>query len=501
MDHLPNKEYLEKIDDYFQISNNFKNVNDIIYDETVCLDNNFSNEIIENYKKESKNKNILISFTHCLCMFDKNYKIIDIPDPSIYNYGMSKIQKLKKNIPLPDYNNNKNINIAIHIRRKDVTPTKNIDRYVSLDSYQEIINRLKCRYPNGNIFIFTEVNQADRYEIDELQNRNPDIKIMANIDIITTLEYMIKADILIMAKSSFSFIAGLYNKNTVYYIDFHHSKIDRWHNLRELITTFISGIGFHEISKFSLCPRYPQYFDYRIVEKDDYLFLNLDHFNQFIDILHRCVFKDKFILITHNSDTSFTDNHYLALENYVSKVYAINSTATNPNVHTIPIGFRDQPLIPFRGQQLKTTEIIQQVPNTINEKPNLLYMNFVINTNIEKRNECFSTFQDKSWVTKEEQISIEEFYMSILKSKYTLSPQGCGIDCHRIYESIYFNSIPILKKTPMDNYYKRLPVIIVEEWSEVTETFLTENYEIHYNNLLKWKRDNIDWLNPKFWMQ
>jgi len=500
MDHLSNMEYLEKIEDYFQISNNFKSVNEIAYDEIVFQDRDFSNETIEIYKQKSKDKNILFSITQGFCMFDQHYKTFDIPDPSIYNYGLSKIKTFTRNIPLPEYINNKNINIAIHIRRGDVTSTKNIDRYISLEFYQEIINRIKCRYQNGNIFIFTEITPEYSDEFVLFQSKNPDVKILADIDIITTLEYMIKADILIMSKSSFSFVAGLYNTNTVYYIDFHHSKLDRWHNLQELTTTFISGSGFHEISKWSFCPRYPQRLEPQNFERDDIVFLNLDKFIDFIRILYNNHPRNKFILITHNSDQPFTDRHYEMIQNSVSKVYAINCTCTNPNVKTIPIGFRYEPLIPFRGQQMKTTDIIQKIPNIINEKPILLYMNFVIATNKEKRTECFNNFAKEQWVTKEEIVSLEDFYMSILKSKYTLSPQGNGIDCHRIYESIYFNSIPILKTTPMDNYYRRLPVIIVEDWSEVTEAFLTENYENYYSNLLKWKKDN-DWLNPKFWMQ
>ena len=54
---------------------------------------------------------------------------------------------------------------------------------------------------------------------------------MADIDIITTLEYLIKADILVMGKSSLSYVAGLYNQNLVLYNSFGHMSLGRWRGL------------------------------------------------------------------------------------------------------------------------------------------------------------------------------------------------------------------------------------------------------------------------------
>jgi len=224
MSHLPDIEYLEKIEEYFQISKHFKDVNDVIYDETINIVFDISNEIIESYKKKAKDKNILMGAVVCYDMIDRVYN-----GSSIYNYGMSKIQTIKKDIPIPEYNNNQNKNVAIHIRRGDVTSfEKYPDRYILLSFYQIILNKMNVRYPDSNIFIFTEITPEDRNEFNEFQNRNPSVKILADIDVLTTLEYLIKADILVMAKSSFSFVAGLYNTNTVYYIDFGHLKLERW---------------------------------------------------------------------------------------------------------------------------------------------------------------------------------------------------------------------------------------------------------------------------------
>ena len=73
------------------------------------------------------------------------------------------------------------------------------------------------------------------------------------------------------------------------------------------------------------------------------------------------------------------------------------------------------------------------------------------------------------------------------KSKYILAPQGTGIDCHRIYEAIYFNAIPILEKTKLDKFYNKLPVIIVDNFNLITKDILEANYN---KDLKKLKNGN-----------
>jgi len=155
----------------------------------------------------------------------------------------------------------------------------------------------------------------------------------------------------------------------------------------------------------------------------------------------------------------------------------------------IPLGFVDDKYKPH----VKFT-------NQLTEKPILIYLNFTIHTNPKKREACAREFKHKSWCLSETHISPEAFYAQLSKSKYVLSPEGTGIDCHRIYESIFFNSIPILKRTQLDAFYSKLPVIIVNEWSDVTESDLIQNYETRLDRIVQWKLNNPEWLSAKFWM-
>jgi hypothetical protein len=264
--------------------------------------------------------------------------------------------------------------------------------------------------------------------------------------------------------------------------------------------TFISGLGFHKLAKWSVCPRYPQRLEPANFEEGDIVFLNLEYFYVFLDFLRQNPPANRFVLITHNSDKCFDDNYYHMIQHVVTKVYALNGISTNPNVIPIPIGYRDHPYT--------TTDILVSVPSRM-EKSILLYMNFELNTNMEKRTICMNHFIGYPWVVKEgflkkDALPLFEFYKKMAQSKFVLSPEGTGIDCHRIYEAIYLNAIPIIKrigKPTMDAFYSKLPLLMIEDWSEITDVFLETNYDRLYGKLVDWKENNPNWLEASFWIR
>ena len=82
-----------------------------------------------------------------------------------------------------------------------------------------------------------------------------------------------------------------------------------------------------------------------------------------------------------------------------------------------------------------------------------------------------------------------------------LSPEGTGIDCHRIYESIYLGAIPILKTSELDYFYCNLPVVIVKNWNEITHEFLETNYFDFKTKLDQWVKENPTWTDANFWVK
>lgn len=255
----------------------------------------------------------------------------------------------------------------------------------------------------------------------------------------------------------------------------------------------ISGYAYHHFAKWSFCNRYPYRMNSPEIQENDYVFLNLDLFPNFLQYLRQYPPKHKFILISHNSDKHFSDYYYHYLNPYCNKIYAITNICKQPNVYTIPIGFNDK----------NNLEIVKYNHLLNIEKPILCYLNFSVTSNIPKRKACVDAYIGCNWITNEKYgMPLPDYYNKIAKSKYVLSPEGEGIDCHRIYESIYFNSIPILLTCLMDDFYLKydFPIIIVQSWNDITEDFLNANYEKFYQRLVDWKQKNPNWMEPTFYL-
>jgi len=229
------------------------------------------------------------------------------------------------------------------------------------------------------------------------------------------------------------------------------------------------------------------------IAENDLVFLNLGFFPRFIHILNKNKPSHKFILLTHNSDRTFTDEDAALLAPYVNKIYAINSSSTNPLVTTIPLGFVDDKYKPhIMFARLAT----QHIPKEI-----FAYMNFTIQTNRVKRTECYNVFRNYSWITTEEALPPEEFYKKLAMSKYVISPEGTGIDCHRIYESIFLGAVPLLKTSKMDSYYEGLPVVIFKRWEDITQQTLQDTYDANKARLDAWVAANHEWYKAEFWLK
>ena len=84
--------------------------------------------------------------------------------------------------------------------------------------------------------------------------------------------------------------------------------------------------------------------------------------------------------------------------------------------------------------------------------------------------------------------------------KYILSPPGAGIDCHRTWEAIICNVVPIVLSSTLDSLFVDLPVLIVKKWEDINEKMLLENYTI-IQNMKKSGEYNMDKIKMKYWIQ
>ena len=102
-------------------------------------------------------------------------------------------------------------NIAIHIRRGDVSIKTHVSRYTSNMVYIELLKRIKIPSKTFTVHIFSQGNESDFKEFSTIN----DVKYHLNTNIEETFHCLVKADLLIICKSSFSYCAALLNENMV----------------------------------------------------------------------------------------------------------------------------------------------------------------------------------------------------------------------------------------------------------------------------------------------
>lgn len=213
--------------------------------------------------------------------------------------------------------------------------------------------------------------------------------------------------------------------------------------------------------------------------------------------------KEKFILITHNSDGNITlnpkrfnsgssndcDINNIEIPSNLIKWYGQNVDIIHEKIESIPIGLENS--IWFKEIE-KEQKILKK---RIADKKciNLMYVCHNINTNPTERTEPYQIFKDSSWVTLEYGVNGNNFdnYLDKIHShKFVLCPEGNGIDTHRTWETLYVGSIPIEKRNLNNKFYSDLPICFIDKWSDISEDFLNKEYDRITNT--KWDLKKMD---------
>jgi hypothetical protein len=199
----------------------------------------------------------------------------------------------------------------------------------------------------------------------------------------------------------------------------------------------ISGEKLQSIAEISLYSEMTDLIDSQIRSKPQNLF-NMSEvttddikkykriyvYTQFIDS-----FFDKFfvhlqdvILITHNSDFGIHDKHLKYLEgDNILKWYCQNRETSHPKLVSLPIGLANSQW-PHGNQ-----ELIAEIKREKHPKEILVYKNFDIGTNYSERHIC-NTITNSSGIRMSDTTSIENYWRTLSKSMFVISPPGNGID-------------------------------------------------------------------------
>jgi hypothetical protein len=186
-------------------------------------------------------------------------------------------------------------------------------------------------------------------------------------------------------------------------------------------------------------------------------------------------FKNKFILITHNSDHNIESTDYvkniLNCGNLI-KWYAQNLLYKHNKLNLLPIGLANSMwshgnLTPFNDITLI---------NNLHNKSEYIYFNFNVNTNISKRQYCYEVLKPHLiWLNN---INPVENLYRLHRYKFCVCPEGNGVDTHRLWECLYLKVVPIVINSQFTQILKiyNIPMVILDKWEDLI------NINLNYND-------------------
>lgn len=294
----------------------------------------------------------------------------------------------------------------------------------------------------------------------------------------------------IILLSCFNAAATTYNESSaLFYGTYTENYVMRWH--------------FQKICDHSFDPRTSEFmwptkaggvtFNPKNVKPGDLIFVR--DLPTFFKTLYPSI-KNPFIMITageYRDAVQEKSLSYLDDEKIIAWFSVHACEKTHPKFYPIPLGiYQDKRYYKPREELTQVFARLRTAP-----KEGMLYMNFRdIRGRKPERADVMELLAHKQFCYNADQKPFLDYMEEMSHYKFTLSPRGYGPDSYRNYEALLVGSIPIVHTSHMDDLYADLPVLIIQDWQEITEDFLKEKYA--QMTAKKW---NIEKLFSEYWIK
>lgn len=218
------------------------------------------------------------------------------------------------------------------------------------------------------------------------------------------------------------------------------------------------------------------------------IFVKIDMVESFFREIHPFI-KNPYILITHNGDDSAPGvcRPFLDDPKLIAWFTENPDGDPHPKLHPVPIGIAN------RCWGHGNPDWVQKAIDKNTPKQHLLYFNLTIQNYYPERWQVFQLFQRAPYCYRPIKKRFDHYLDDVAASKFILSPRGNGLDTHRLWESLYLRSFPIVKTSPLDPIYEGLPVVVVKDWTEVSEDFLNKKYEEMSQKTYNYEKLSMDY--------
>jgi hypothetical protein len=261
----------------------------------------------------------------------------------------------------------------------------------------------------------------------------------------------------------------------------------------------------------------------------------LDNLNDY-DVLHICSWltlsifmrhhapkiDKKIIIVTNDSDFSAPvfekpvgASDYIAKDeimNFINSDYCVhlfaqNCTLNHPKVTPIPIGM-DYHTFTINAPPLKQEVLLNSIKSfgsPFYERIIKCYGNYHFGIQgkyyTSERIDCLTNVDKSLCFYEPTMVSRDITWRNQTNYAFVLSPAGGGYDCHRTWEALILGCIPIVKRFnhPFEKLFEHLPVLMVDNWSDITQILLDNTIEEFKNRKFNYKKLTLEyWKNLIF---
>lgn len=208
-------------------------------------------------------------------------------------------------------------------------------------------------------------------------------------------------------------------------------------------------------------------------------------------------YNSRFI-VTHSED-KIIDNFFLRRKNDFNNLkywFGQNVSQDDSRLIRLPIGLQNDS---WHDQPRKKKILSQKSLINQNYTKNRVYCNFDIAEHPLDRISAYTYFskQKFSTIRQHESIDYLQFCDDILNHQFIICPRGISSDTHLVWETLYLKRIPVVKNyLGLKDLYEGLPVVIVEDWSEISIDFLDQKLIELQNTKFNFEKLKISyWFN------
>jgi hypothetical protein len=172
--------------------------------------------------------------------------------------------------------------------------------------------------------------------------------------------------------------------------------------------------------------------------------------------------KQPIVLISHNGDATVDQRFRAPLDGpRIIHWFAQNAKMSHPKLTALPIGIANA------QWPHGDTAALARVATRTRPRRSGLYVNFEIGTNPELREPLLDALRTKSFSVMGRRRPYPTYLAEMAQWRFCAAPPGNGIDCHRTWEALYLNVIPVVLSTA-GGLLDHLPCIVVDDVAGVT---------------------------------